>query len=519
MHAIKVEPLISLKNARIRLRDRIVLEDITWRIGPGEHWVLIGPNGAGKTSLGGAVRGTLPVVGGRIDYGAGLMPETDIGYLSFEKHRHQIDLEQLREEARSFSGGRMKTKTVRELLAERRAPETARLDSAGRQALIRSVGLQDLIDRPLSALSMGEMRKILLFKELLPGPRLLILDEPFDGLDASSRRHFTNMFEQLMRAHCQLIWITHRMEEIPATATHILVLRAGRMLFCGSMAQFQSSFRIDGLYESRSDPSIPAKDRMQAVSLKAGIRDSRTLIRMQNVTVSYGAQTVFKNLNWTMRDGENWIVHGPNGSGKTTLLRLIAGEHPQAYANRITLFGRRRGSGETIWQIKHDIGWISAEFQFRYRKTLTAADVVMSGFFDSIGLYRRGTEQQRAAVLKWMQRLDIAAYANIPFDRLSHGQQRLVLLARAMVKSPQLLILDEPCQGLDPGSRAKILALLNRIGSQTRTNILYVTHHADEWLGCLTHVLGFQPSRRGAAKVIQKSLMGAVGRNTGSRRF
>lgn len=195
-----------------------------------------------------------------------------------------------------------------------------------------------------------------------------------------------------------------------------------------------------------------------------------------------------------MRRGENWALLGRNGAGKSTLLRLIQGDDPQVYANRVTLFGRRRGGGESLWEVKRHIGLISPELQVRYRKKMPAREVIASGFYDSIGLYQRPSPAQKEAAERWIALLRIEDLAAEPFDQLSYGQRRLVLLARAMVKSPLLLLVDEPGQGLDIPNRRRILEILERVG-RTRTGLLYVTNHHEEILPCITHVLHLERGR------------------------
>ena len=198
-----------------------------------------------------------------------------------------------------------------------------------------------------------------------------------------------------------------------------------------------------------------------------------------------------------MKFGEHWAIAGPNGAGKTTLLSLISGDNPQAYANEIYLFGKRRGTGESIWDIKQKIGLISSEFQIRYRKALKALDVVLSGFFDSVGLYRRCTAAQRRIAMQWIEFLQLADRSDKLFNQLSYGEQRLILLARAMVKLPLVLILDEPCQGLDRTNRQMVLSLIDAIATTQKTHILFVTHYPNEIPDCITHILRFEKSVRG----------------------
>ena len=198
-----------------------------------------------------------------------------------------------------------------------------------------------------------------------------------------------------------------------------------------------------------------------------------------------------------MKQGQNWAIVGPNGAGKTTLLNLIFGDNPQAYANEIYLFGKRRGSGESIWSIKQRIGFISPEFQIRYRKQMRVLDVVVSGFYDSVGLYRQADPEKMKMAKQWISLFGIDNLSAENFEQLSYGEQRMVLLARAVVKSPLLLILDEPCQGLDPANRKIMLDLFDLIGRTGRTQLIYVTHYPEEIPECITHVLQFEKKPQG----------------------
>lgn len=213
------------------------------------------------------------------------------------------------------------------------------------------------------------------------------------------------------------------------------------------------------------------------------------MIRMAKVSVAYNERQVLKELDWCVNRGENWLVSGSNGAGKSTLLRLISADHLQAYANDIFLFGRKRGTGESIWEVKQRIGLVSSEFQVRYRRPLKGFDVILSGFFDSVGLFRLADRTQRRRARDWIARLQLEEFADAPFDRISSGQQRMVLIARAVVKDPELLILDEPCQGLDTANRARVLTMVDHIGTETQTNLIFTTHHADERPICMTHEL------------------------------
>ncbi len=201
---------------------------------------------------------------------------------------------------------------------------------------------------------------------------------------------------------------------------------------------------------------------------------------MRNVTVAYGPTTILKKINWTVRTGESWALLGPNGSGKTTLLSLILGDNPQAYRNEVFVFGKRRGTGESIWEIKQHIGWVSPELQIHFDDSTTCLEAVESGFRDTVGLFEPPTARQRRAAREWLSRFDLLRAAREPLFALSAGLQRMVLLARALVKRPKLLVLDEPCQGLDAAHRDLFVQTVDgllRDGSETA---IYVTHRREE---------------------------------------
>ena len=341
---------------------------------------------------------------------------------------------------------------------------------------LRKRPLQDL-----STLSTGQMRQLIIARALDKKPKLLILDEPFDGLDEKSRVEFKKIITDLMKG-IQILLITHRFDEILDGFSRILVLHNGKVFAEGKRTEILNNKKVRELFEH------------EPVSLNNIFKKRkpilpRNLIDMKNVTVCYGDKVIFKKFNWVMKRGENWAILGPNGAGKTSLLRLITGDNLQAYSQNIKIFGRQKGTGESVWDIKKNIAEVSGDIQIKFQKSITVLEVVESGFFDSIGLFRKATSKQYKIAKNWISRLGLNNLKDHKFAVLSQGQQRMVIIARAMVKSPLLLILDEPTTGLDMKNRKKILELIDLIGTDSDTQLIFVTHYKDEIPKSITKAL------------------------------
>ena len=324
--------------------------------------------------------------------------------------------------------------------------------------LISLFSMELLLDKPLVTLSSGELRKYQLTRALLGGPEILVIDNPYIGLDPRTRALLTELLAALS-ASTTLVLVLSRAAEIPPFITHVIPVAEGE-----------------------PGGKVPREEYLDSILPPA-------VIRLRNVTIRYGERIILDSLNLTVRQGEHWALTGANGSGKSTLLSLICADNPQAYAHDIELFGRPRGSGETIWDIKRQIGFVSPELHRAFQVDAPALDIVTSGHFDTEGLFRRPTEGQRATALQWMEEFGIAGLAERPFLRLSSGEQRLCLVARAFVKDPPLYILDEPLQGLDETQRRKVKVLLDKYCGAPGKTLLMVTHYPEEYPGCIDHSL------------------------------
>ncbi|GAA4810861.1 ATP-binding cassette domain-containing protein [Litoribaculum gwangyangense] len=314
----------------------------------------------------------------------------------------------------------------------------------------------------LSHSSEGERKKALLQHLISQNPEYLIVDNIFGNLDTSSQQDIANTVSQL-GTRIPIIQITNRKREILPFIT-ALYRFDGETLIKTKMESL--------IWNSKFDAPLPA-------SLHQEVHPYNTLVKFHNVQVSYGERPILRDICWEIKPGEFWQLMGPNGSGKSTLLTLISGDNPKAYGQDITLFDIKKGSGESVWDIKKNIGFFSADMVRGFARLDAIGNMIVSGFFDSIGLYKTPTNAQIKIAHQWLQVLSLFEVRKQAFSSLSLGHQRLVLIARAMVKSPPLLILDEPTNALDDADAALFCNLVNKIARETRTAIIFVSHRTE----------------------------------------
>ncbi len=468
-----VKPFITLKDVSIDAHGRKLFERFNWNIAEGENWAVVGPNASGKTTLLKVIAGTHGFQG-TMEYG---FDKAKIAYVSFESQRSNLGDEPFLQD-RWNVGLAENAPTAGELLSEEYVDKDnpyvigEHHKDAGfarrREEVIAQLGIEPLLSRTIMQLSNGERRKIFIARALLKNPKLLLLDNPFEGLDEMFRAKFRETLNGLMERGLHMIIATRDEKELPSGITNVL--------------------HIGEQTKARDAP----EKSLAGVHAAQKTSNTTALVEMNNVNVAYGDVQILKDISWTVREGERWALFGPNGAGKTTLLSLILGDNPQAYANDITLFGYKRGSGESIWDIKKNIGWVAPELQLYYPLGTTAFEVACSGWFDTIGLYREATTDQKEVAEGWLQRFGLSEKAATPFADLSESEQRLALLARALVKNPTLLVLDEPCQGLDEKHRTRVLEAIDWVAKQHNTAMIYVTHRVEELPSSITHVLRLQ---------------------------
>ncbi|MCV6610636.1 MAG: molybdate ABC transporter ATP-binding protein ModF [Amphritea sp.] len=468
---------IRLDNLTVNFDDRFQLDDINWQLDDSQHWVITGANGSGKSALAAVLASAGEQVSGTIDG----VPAR-VGLVSFEAQAELIERERKKDDADIMDVISEGT-PVREILNEDgRNPELV-------EQLVTMFKLDSLVDRSFRKLSTGESRKVMLIRALASEPELLVLDEPFDGLDA----HTLEMLQQYLAGLVEtvpMVMVLNRFDEFPDFVTHIAYVDQGRLQLQVDRNDEQAYNELYQLLHLKTtDLEVPAADPENDIPR---LDPTQPLVRLNKINITYDGHRIIDSLDWTIEPNQHWQLSGPNGSGKTGLLSLITGDHPQCYVNDIFVFGFQRGNGESIWQIKQFIGYVSTALQWEYKVGTGLRNVIISGFYDSIGLYTKATEKQKQIADEWLKLLGMSDRADTPFNKLSYGDQRLLLIARAMVKHPPLLILDEPCLGLDDMNRQLVLALIEKICAGTETSVLYVNHHPEDQIKGIENYLALE---------------------------
>lgn len=483
-----MQPFLTLEHVTVRHLDKTLFTGLTWEVRAGEHWAIVGGSGAGKTSLLNTILGKNNVINGRVvhhyyDRYRETHTITD-PYFSYRRlialvgHHH--DFRNLSHTTDFYYQQRFNSMDASD------APTVeAYLDGQSGDPLLEPLNIRPLLKKELIKLSNGETRRVMIAKALLQKPVLLLLDNPFMGLDVQSRLAFHGIVDHAIESGATIVLVTTP-REIPESITHVLHLEDGRIAGTYTREEFLAQYRE----EERAPAGLEVDPQLIRKLTADRVPESfETIVQMENIHVKYGENAILDGINWTIRPNEKWALLGHNGSGKSTLLSLINADNPQSYANRITLFDRKRGSGESIWDIKRKIGFVSPELHQYFSSAATCLQVTGSGFFDTIGYVRACTPAQLEKAQGWMQVLEIAQYANAPFKQVPASVQRLVLLARALVKNPPLLIFDEPCQGLDAHQKNHFSQVIETLCRHIPVTLIYVTHYVEELPECVNNFL------------------------------
>ncbi|MCL2481442.1 MAG: ATP-binding cassette domain-containing protein [Spirochaetaceae bacterium] len=471
--------MIKLENISYKTDGKKLLDDITIDFLNG-CWAITGANGSGKSILAMIIAGILK------PYSGTLVSDEKVGYASFELQQKIMTEERKKDNSRFMHGSVDPGTLVKDFLTQ----DSESFSNTLFEKYKLMFGLERIMERGLRFLSTGEFRKVLLCKALSSGPDALIIDDPFDGLDPVARENLNNLIMDLIKSKERIFIVTSRHNEIPNCIENVLSLNEGKIAYAGSI---HSDDYLKILQIGKGKISVNLSDNINKdIFHSSGLTEEKSIklpdnlphqqkehvILMKNVSVAYDGIKIISNINWDVRKGERWKITGPNGSGKSTLMSLINGDNPKAYLNNISLFGKKResGSGESIWDIKKRIGFVSGDLQMNFRIRTNVLDTVLSGFFDSIGLYNNVSGLQMEEALKWLKAASLVVKKNIMFEELSYGEKRLVLIIRAFIKKPELLILDEPCQGLDEENTMSVINLINMISENNDTTIIFITH-------------------------------------------
>jgi molybdate transport system ATP-binding protein len=479
--------LLSLDQVQLVYRALPALNQVDWAPLKGQQWACLGPNGAGKTSLAKVLSGEATHYAGSYQK-SGALETRGVAYVCFEQARALIERDKKLDDSETRADANDPGTLVCDLiLGKRQADEQFR-------HWVNRLGIGHILQRGLRFISTGEMRKTLLISAILYNPALLILDSPLDGLDRQSQDELARVIDELMDSDMAVLMLCRQTGDLPAGVSHLLVLDHGQVLCQGAKDEVLARPDVQALMNPNLEPfrqlPPPAPREYQ-------LAENVPLLELQGVNVSYGDLPVLRNVSWVFQPRQHCYVSGPNGCGKSTLLSLVTGDNHKAYGQDITLFGIRRGSGESIWDIKQKYGQLDNQLHLNFVRGMKSVEVVVSGFFDTVGLYDDWGDRQLETAEQWLDALGLSSYSRDAFDTLSFGIQRMVLLARAMVKSPAILLLDEPTLGMDGHHRKLMLRAIDHIADNSDTQVIFVSHSAGDVPRCINQHLVFEPSEEG----------------------
>ncbi|WP_255496262.1 ATP-binding cassette domain-containing protein [Mucilaginibacter sp. FT3.2] len=482
-----MKPYFSINNATVRFLNNVLFKNLTFKINKGENWALIGQSGSGKSALLQTIAGRFNITGGNINYhfedellnklpdDNGTSAKTKLIALVEPKHhfRNLSNTTDFYYQQRYNSSDSEDALTVDNYLQSiKSAPRPDTWWTHDK--VLTLLNLHQLRDKQLIKLSNGETKRLMLAAALLKNPVLLLLDNPLTGLDVKTRQEFNGIIKQITASGINLI-IATSVHEIPDAITHVAVLKDG--------AVANECTRADFNPEVFNETTTDNIDTAELSALLNGDKTAVTynhIVQMDKVHIQYGNKVVLDGINWEIKTGDRWALLGPNGAGKSTLLSLINGDNPQAYANHIVLFDKKRGTGESIWDIKKKIGFVSPELHQYFPTDNSCLQVIESGYYDTLGLFRPSNAARAAIALRWMKTLEIDQYARTLLKNIPASAQRLCLLARALIKNPALLIFDEPCQGMDDHQQLHFKNLVDTLCSLSNVTLIYVTHYQHE---------------------------------------
>ncbi|WP_209330970.1 ATP-binding cassette domain-containing protein [Lunatimonas salinarum] len=499
-------PFLTIENATILKNGKVLFQDLNFSMQSGEQWAIIASSGAEKTALLETLYGRTSVTQGRITRHfshAYQEAQSKLGkvnsfrdLMSFVSQaytfKNKSNVQEFYYQQRFNSSEAEEADTVSDYLDR---VEEARPGYWNKENAMALLALTSLSDKSLIKLSNGETRRLAIAAALLKNPLLFLMDRPLTGLDVATREAFDGILEQITRSGIQVVMTTSP-EEIPAVITHVGRISQGQLLPMEDKSLLKTE-------KTTVSPEETARIKRLIADYPAVAYHN--LIDLRDVSIRYGDRQLLQGIQWTVKPGERWVLKGHNGAGKSTLISLLIGENPQAYASDFYLFDRKRGSGESIWDIKRPIGFVSPELSRYFPKNQTCLKVVLSGLFDTMGLFRQPTPEQTKLALDWMEALQIPHIQRVLLHQASLEDQRFCLLARALIKQPALLILDEAAQGMDDEQRTRFKHIIDHICQKTPIGLIYVSHYANDIPDTVDHEILLENGKRTHARKIQSA--------------
>jgi molybdate transport system ATP-binding protein len=472
--------LVELVQVSVRKGDAFLLSNIDWVLRSGENWAVIGGNGAGKTTFLNLVRGDIwPAPGcGRRLYHLNGKPQT--GPIGFHEKTGAVStdlLDRYRINGWDLTGVEVVCTGFNRTAFLYEKPTDKMLNRA--QEVLTTLCLEELSDRRILTMSFGEAKKVLIARALVHKPNILFIDEFCAGLDAVSKDRALSLIQLVAKQGTQIICAAHSVEDVPDAITNLLTLESGRIIACAPMAKRSTGINTGPLKDTEHTLE---KTNMPKLEYATG---GAPLIEIEKVDMVVGGSCILKIIDWTVKNGENWALLGPNGSGKTTLLKLIVGEERPVWGGVIRRFGK--DGLQTIDEIRRRISLVTPDLQSDHMLDQTGLEMVLSGFLGSVGLPHNPTQNEIFTANSWFAKLGLEWLQNRKVKTLSYGQIRMLLIMRALVTSPRILILDEPTTGLDREAGNDVWeAVKTAVGSGT--SLIYVTHDHNEIWPFISHV-------------------------------